>query len=97
MSEATGDALHFRSILSVAENLLRGDEACPHNVTAMVDVMVEHVEGFYPLHQSLLQRCPLFCRNDARHQVEGDKPLCSRTSASARCGRLRRPAAVAAM
>ncbi len=68
-------ALHLAPILRVAEHALFGDHAGLENGMLVIDVMQEQVERTHALLEPSLERAPLASRNDAGHDVEGDKSL----------------------
>ena len=69
------DALHLGTVLRVAQNLFRRDHARIQDLLVVVNVVDEGVERAHALLQAALEPHPLFERQHARHDVEGDQPL----------------------
>src|SRR5450432_3077955 len=71
------DALHLRTVLRVAENLLGRDQARFEYLLVVVNVVDECIERANALLQAALEPDPLLERQDARHDIEGDQSLCT--------------------
>ncbi len=69
------DALHLRTVLRIAENVLGRYDAGLEDVLLVIDVVDERIECAHALLQPCLQDSPLILRNDARDDVERDQPL----------------------
>ena len=67
------DAVHLGPVLRVAEHLLGGDAARPHDVLLVIDVVDEAVERAHPLLEAGFELPPLAGRDDARNHIEGDQ------------------------
>ncbi len=71
----------FLSVQETAELRIGEDQFLRHHAVGQdllraVDVVQEGVDRLHPLHQPFGQAGPFGCGEDARHDIEGDDPLC---------------------
>ncbi|MNN01809.1 hypothetical protein D3C81_1144370 [compost metagenome] len=63
-------ALHLGAVLRIAEDLLRRDDAGLDDILVVVNIVDEHIQRAYPLHQAGFHVRPFTGGNHARDDVE---------------------------